>query len=169
MKHPFPEVRDIKTKSSFYIFIMSACLVLFFSACGDEVSPEDQVRQFLAEGVSAAESRDVLALRSLVSQRYSDASGRDKRAVVALATAYFLRKKNIHLFTKISDIRFPAEKQAEVELYIAMSGSSVTGKETLLDFRASLYLFDLELIREDDGWLLQKAAWRHVSAEELLN
>ncbi|MDX2504186.1 MAG: hypothetical protein QNL62_06895 [Gammaproteobacteria bacterium] len=163
------EVRDIKIKPSLIIFISSACLALLLSACGDEVSPEDQVRQFLAEAVSAAESRDVLALRALVSPSYSDASGRDGRAVVALATAYFLRKKNIHLFKKISDIRFPAEKQAKAALYVAMSGSSVTGNETLLDFKASLYQFDLELMREGDGWLLQKATWRRVSADELLN
>lgn len=142
---------------------------MLLSACGDESSPEDQVHQFLAEAVSAVESRDVLALRGLVSPSYSDASGRDRRAVVALATAYFLRKKNIYLFKKVSDIRFPAERQAKVALYIAMSASSVTGNETLLDFKASLYQFDLELMREGDGWLLQKATWRHVSADELLN
>ena len=164
-----PEVCDIKIRPSLYISILSACLVLLLSACSDDVSPEDQVRQFLAKAVSAAEARDVLALRGLVSPSYSDASGRDRRAVVALATGYFLRKKNIHLFKKVSDIRFPAEEQAKVALYIAMSGSSLTGNETLLNFKAGLYQFDLELLREGDEWLLQKAAWRRVSADELLN
>ena len=159
----------IKIKPSLIIVIFSACLVTLLSACGDDVSPEDQVRQFLAEAVLAGEARDVLALRGLVSPSYSDKRGRDKRAVVALATAYFLRKKNIHLFTKINNIHFLAEKQANVELYVAMSGSSITGSETLLDFRASLYQFDLELMHESDEWLLHKASWRRVNADELLN
>ena len=56
----------------FFIFVIILPLVL--SACGDKKSPEDQIRQFVTAAVNAAESREALVIRQLVSEQYMDTS-----------------------------------------------------------------------------------------------
>lgn len=149
--------------------LISICwLALILAACGDKVSPEDQVRQFLSAATAAAEARDVLAIRELIAENYTDAGGRDKRNLVGLTTGYFLRHKNIHLFTQIGDIDFPVAGKAQVQVFIAMVGTPVSNAEALLDLRADLYQFDLSLMRNGDEWLLQKAEWQRANIDELL-
>lgn len=145
-----------------------ALLALCLAACGDKRSPEEQVRQFLAEATAAAESRDALALRGLIADDYSDSGGRDKRGIVGIATGYFLRHKNIHLFTQTESIQFPEANRAEVRLYVAMLGSPVSHAEALLNLRADLYQFDLDLVQNSDGWLVKKARWQRATVEEML-
>ncbi len=153
-------------------FLLLATFLVFISvalsACSDKESPEDQVRQFIASAVTAAESREALAIRQLVSEHYKDDGHRDRRALTTLAMGYFLRHKNIHLFTQISEIKFPVPEQASVQLYIAMAGSPVKGAQALLDIRADLYQFDLTLARDGDDWLLQKLYWQRASIEDIV-
>ena len=102
---------------TFLIFIF-----LVVSACSEKKSPKDEVRQFITSAVTAAESREALAVRQLVSDKYMDDGRRDRRALTAMAMGYFLRHKNIHLFTQISEIKFPVQGKASVKLYVAMAG-----------------------------------------------
>ena len=159
---------SIKTNPSPFIILWVMFLCFMLLACADKESPEDQVRRFVAAGVMAAEARDVLAIRGLISEGYRDDGGRDRRKLAGLATAYFLRHKNIYLFTKINEIHFPVAGQSRVEVFVAMTGLPVTGAEALFDLRADVYRFELILINEDDDWLLKKAAWQRASIDDLL-
>ena len=151
--------------SSFLLLIM---LLLALVACSENQTPEQQVRQFIATGKAAAEERDVIALSELISEQYGDPSRRDRRALIGLTTGYFLRHKNIHLFTQIDEITFPVTDVAKVKLYVAMAGTPVSGAQALIDLRADLYQFDLTLLKEGDEWRLQNASWHRASIEELV-
>jgi hypothetical protein len=155
----------IKFSSSHRLWLLLVFVLL--SACGDKSTPEEQVREYLAVATNAAEARDVLAIRDLIAANYHDAGGRDKRSLVGLTTGYFLRHKNIHLFTQVDSIRFPSANRSRVQLFVAMAGSPVSGAQALLDLRADLYRFDLSLLREDEQWLLQKADWQRAKVDEL--
>lgn len=153
--------------------VFLVCLVsLNLVACGKKQSPEEEVRQFIAKAVSAAEARDIIALTELISNNYRDEDGRDRRALAGVATAYFLRHKNIHLFTRIKEISFAApqksQQQATVQLYVAMTGTPVAGAQALIDLRADLYRFNLMLMKEGDEWLLSKVGWQRANIEALL-
>ncbi len=151
-----------------YFVTLLVFIFLVLPACSKKESPEDQVRQFVASAVTAAESREALAVRQLISENYMDDGRRDRRALTAMAMGYFLRHKNIHLFTQISEIKFPVQGQASVKLYVAMAGRPVTGAQALIDIRADLYQFDLTLTRDGDEWLLQKLHWQHASIEDIV-
>ena len=148
----------------FVVILMASGL----SSCSEKESPEDQVRQFVAAAVTAAESREALAIRKLISDKYMDESRRDRRALTALAMGYFLRHKNIHLFTQISEIKIPTQNQAGVKLYAAMAGRPVTGAQALIDIRADIYQFDLTLERDGEDWLLHKLHWNRVNIEDIV-
>ena len=159
-------------RQAFLSFVTRAMLIFFITlalhACSEKKSPEDQVRQFVASAVTAAESREALVIRQLISENYMDDGRRDRRALTALAMGYFLRHKSIHLFTQISEIKFPTSNQASVKLYAAMAGRPVSGAQALIDIRADLYLFDLMLIRDGDDWLLQKLYWQRAGIEDIV-
>ena len=150
------------------LLFFSIVFSIALSGCSKKESPEDQIRQYVASAVTAAELREALAIRKLISDKYKDESHRDRRRLVGLAVGYFLRHKNIHLFTQISEIKFPVPEQASVKLYAAMAGSPVTGAQALLDIRADLYQFDLLLTHESGEWLLQKSSWQRASIEDLV-
>ena len=155
-------------QTSISTFPLLILLLLALAACGDKHTPEEQVRHFIATGKATAEERDVIALSELISEQYGDASGRDRRALVGITTGYFLRHKNIHLFTQIEEITFPVTDVAKIKLYVAMAGTPVSGAQALIDLRADLYQFDLTLLKEGGEWSLQNASWQPASIEELV-
>jgi len=154
-------------RQTFYSFVTLLTLIFFItlavSACSDKSSPEEQVRQYVASAIVAAESREALSIHKLISDKYKDEGHRDRRRLVGLAVGYFLRHKNINIFTQISEIKFSVPDNATVKLYAAMTGSPVKNAQALLDIRADLYQFDLVLANESGEWLLQKASWQRAS------
>ena len=148
-----------------------ALLVLLTSllgtACSDDDSPEQQIRNYIAAGKLAAESRDLSDFKQLIADDFSDVQGHDKATLVRIAAGYFLRNKNIHLFTQINDIHFPHPDQADVRLYIAMTGQAVNDINSIFNLRADLYEFELKLLRQDGDWLLHNARWSRVRQDSL--
>jgi hypothetical protein len=153
----------------FGLLFLSIIFSFALSSCSNKNSSEDQIRQYVASAVTAAESRETLAIRKLISDKYKDESHRDRRRLVGLALGYFLRNKNIYIFTQISEIKFPVPDKAKVKLYAAMTGSRVAGAQALLDMRADLYQFDLMLTRDGGDWLLQSASWRRANIENIMS
>lgn len=140
---------------------------LLISACSDEnISKEDEVRQYIESGVEAAESRSSSDLAELIGESYIDHKNLDKTQITKLARLYFFRHKNIHLFTKIDDIEFVAENEAMVTLHVAMAGSVISDPSLLSSIRAKFYKFELELVKQDE-WLLQRARWQSASMGDM--
>lgn len=154
-----------RTSIPYLLLLFSSVLLL--TACGEELTPEAEVRQFIATAKAAAEKRDVIGLSELVSEHYGDNSRRDRRELIGMTTGYFLRHKNIHLFTQVETIAFPAADQSEVILYVAMAGTPVAGAQALIDLRADLYRFDLTLGKENDEWRLLRGRWQRANVKEV--
>jgi len=142
-------------------------VTFLFQACSENtVSPEDEIRQFVESGVSAAENRSLDDLSSLMHDSYLDQKGYNKKQLGSLLRAYFFRHKNIHLFTRIKTIELLAENQATVKLYVAMAGSVISDVDAIISLRARIYQFELRLIKDND-WLLQHATWSPSSIVDL--
>ncbi len=135
--------------------------LLGLGACGgEEGSPEDQVRQFIAAVEAAAEDRDLGALRGLVSEAYLDGEGSDKRAVVARLRLYLLRNQSIHIITRIEEIEFPTLDLATATVLAGMAGRRSDGEFSL---NADLYEFRISLEDTGDGeWQLIRADWKRA-------
>jgi len=151
---------------------LALCVLLLslLTACGgDESSPEEQIRRYIAEGETAAEGRELKRLRELIAETYTDQAKRTRRDLVRLLGGYFIRHKSIHLFTRIASLQIKAEKQAGVVLYVAMAGSPISEAEQLLLLRADLHRFELELGKgEDDQWRLLSARWRRAIPDDFI-
>ena len=147
---------------------ISAILIVsgLLFACGRGDTPEEQIRQYVEAGEIAAEARDSGDIKQLISEKYADKHGRTRRDSVAIAARYFFSQKNIHIFTRISELSFPEEDKATLYVYVAMSGQNVSDLDTLLNMQADLYRFDIELIREEKEWKMITADWRRAKSED---
>ena len=147
------------------LFVYSICLLLL--ACSNKPStPEDEIRLYLKKGVEAAENRDHGDLSDLIDDAYLDHKGIDKSHISTLLRAYFFRHKNIYLFTKIREISFPTDNEAEVILNVAMAGSVISDASTLASLRARMYRFELHLVKQDE-WLLRSATWQIANMADM--
>lgn len=106
---------------------------------------------------------------AILSPEYRDARGRDHRTVRALLLGYLQRHRNIHLFTRITELELGADaRRAEVTLFAAITAAPVQAVESLATLRADLHRFELHFVDGDEGWQLQRANWRRAALSELL-
>lgn len=139
--------------------LMLLLILIALTACSDSrLSPEDEIRQYIKAGVEAAEARDAGDLAGLIHENYRDKNQQPKAQLKKLATLYFFRHKNIHLFTKINEIDFLSPTEAQVTMHVAMAGTIISDASVLSSLRARIYKFELSLLKEDE-WLLTAASW----------
>ena len=144
---------------SAFRFLFLALAIGLLSACsGDEESPEEQIRRFIDAGVQAAESRSVDGLSELLHRDFIDEKGNNRSQVAKLLRVYFIRHKNIHLFTRIDNIEMLTDNQASVSLYVAMAGTVIADVDALASLRARVYRFEFQLLKQDE-WRLRHAKW----------
>lgn len=150
------------------IFIFGFLWITFFlHSCSDnELSREDEIRQYIETGVEAAENRSSSDVTELIHDSFRDHKGMNKQQVKKMLRAYFFMHKNIFLFTKIREIRFLSDNEASVTLHVAMAGSLIADASMLSSLRARIYKFELQLIKQDD-WLLQQANWQQASMNDM--
>lgn len=158
--------KKIMNRSGFCFAAAVACIVLLFAGCGTTDTPEAQVKLFVAAGEEAVETRDIGDVKDLIAENYRDEHGRTRRDLVALTARYLYTNKNIHVLTRIGELTFPAENRAMLQLYVAMTGQNVSDLDGLLNMQADLYMFEMELVREDKNWKLLKADWRPAKGED---
>jgi hypothetical protein len=102
----------------------------------------------------------------MIHDSYLDQRGYNKQQVRSLLRVYFLRHKNIHLFTRIGEIELLGDNQATAWLHVAMAGSVISDIDAISALRARIYGFELRLVKQDE-WLLQHASWKPASLVDL--
>ena len=142
------------------MLVLLLCLGL--QACSDPPSsPEEAIREWVAEAQRRAEEKDRSGLVDLISPAYSDARGNERDDLENLFRLYFLRQNNIELLTSIDDIRVFGDTAAELDLTVGMAGTS----DGVFGFDADAYNFELELVLEGDEWLLSSGRWGEMGGE----
>jgi len=126
------------------------CLTFFILSCSDKaLSPEDEIRLYIATAVEAAENRSAADVAELVHQNYRGQRNLDRNQLEKLLRLYFFRHKNIFLFTKNVEINMLSDSEATVSLNVAMAGSVISSVSMLSSLRARIYKFELELVKQD--------------------
>lgn len=152
-------------------FSLIALVLLFpllVSCSAERDTPEAQVRALLQQGKAAAEKRESAALRQMISEKYADNEGRDKKAVEAVLRYYFLRNESIHLLTRIRQISFPNPGIAQVDVMVAMAGQPIADAGQLERLRADLHRFEITLVDENKEWKVIRAEWRRAEFADFL-
>jgi hypothetical protein len=151
------------------LLAMALIVATLLAACRSERdTPEAQVRTLIRSAVAAAEQKQLGTLRDMVSERYADEQGLDKRAVENLLRLQFLRNESLHLYTRIQSVSLPQPDRAQATVLVAMAGVPIASEADLPALRADLHRFEIDFAREDKTWRVQRATWRRVEPGELL-
>jgi hypothetical protein len=149
-------------------FALAALLTL--AGCrAEREGPEAQVRALIRDAAVAAEQKQLGTLRDMVSERYRDEQGLDKRAVENLLRLQFLRNERLHLYTRIQSVTLPQPDRAQAVVLVAMAGVPIASEADLPALRADLHRFEIDFAREDKTWRVQRAVWRRMEPGELLD
>lgn len=135
---------------------------LVLAACSKPDSPETRVRAAIATAVAAAQKKDIGPLKGMVSDKYADAQGQDKRAVESILRFYFLRNQSIHLLTRTSSVTFPQNDRALAVVYVGMAAQPVASVDELERLRADLFRFEITFVDEGGEWRAISAEWRRA-------
>jgi hypothetical protein len=127
--------------------------------CGDDASPEEQVRAVIANIEIGAESRDVGDIAAQLSAQYRDAQGNGLEEVKRALRGYFIANQSIHLLTRVSELSFPHEDEARATVLVGMVGRDADAANAW-DLAADVYEFDIALLQEDGDWKVSWAKWR---------
>jgi len=144
-------------------------LLLCVSACTPKAkTPEDQVRALIAEAQSAAEKKQIAEVRKLVSDRYADSLGQDKKAIEAILRFYFLRHQTLYLFSRIQEVKVESPDKIVTTVVVAMAGQPIPTASEAAALKADLHRFELTWAQENKNWLVSRAEWRRVEWADFL-
>jgi len=142
--------------------LLVCALLATLAACGKPpTAPEEELRNWVAKGVEAAEAKERRTLVDMISPAYADSRGNDRNAVENILRVYFIRMNNVQLVTSIEDIQVIGNSAAEVIIKAGMAGTH----DGVLGFSADAYRFAFELERDRDDWQLISARWGELGKE----
>lgn len=148
-------------------YLLLLLLIANFISCSPPSDKETEVRELVKLVEISFEEHQGKRIKTIVSENYTDAQGRQKKDIEGLVTFYLLRHNNIHLLTQISNISFPDETTSIVTLYAAMAGTSGEFKDLLGSLQTDVYKFNFNLQLSKEDWLLQSSKWERASTEDI--
>lgn len=146
----------------------AAAALLLLSACGSpDEPPEARIRDLVARAEQAAEDHDIAVFRDGISGDYQDNHGYDRRTVLRLIQGLLLRNQQIHLLSIVRDLRVQ-DGAARARVLVAMAGRPIESAEALLNLRADLMRFDVQLALEGGEWRVRAVDWERARAADFL-
>ena len=129
------------------------------SGCGDDDSPEQRVRELIAQVEVAAEARDTSDVTQWLSPAYRDAHGNDIDEVKRLLRGYFIANQSIRLLTRVEELTFPNPGEARANVLVGMVSREADAANAW-ELAADLNEFEIALAEEDGQWRVTWARWR---------
>jgi hypothetical protein len=138
--------------------VLISAVLAAVAACTQPDSPEQKVRTTIAQMETAVEERDVGDFVEHISSEYRDADGRGLDEIAQYIRGYMVANQSIHLLTRVEQIEFPSNEEAQAKVLVGMVGREADAADAW-DLAADLYEFDVALIREGGGWKVTYAKW----------
>ena len=151
------------------IGLLGLVLAMLLPGCrGERASPEAEVRALINSAVAAAEQKSIGTLKDMVSEKYADEQGQNKRAIENLLRLHFLRNETVHLYARTQSVTLPQPDRAQATVLVAMAGVPIASAQELPLLRADLHRFEIDFARENKTWRVRRAAWRRAELGEFL-
>jgi len=149
--------------------LLGLVAALLLPGCrGERTNPEAEVRALINSAVTAAEQKSIGTLKDIISEKYADEQGQNKRAIENLLRLHFLRNETVHLYAHIQSVTLPQPERAQASVLVAMAGVPIASAQALPALRADLHRFEIDFARENKTWRVQRAAWQRAELGEFL-
>lgn len=148
--------------------LFAAVLGVFLAACGGpQESPEARIKDLVSRAEQAAEDHDLSVFRDSVSDDYQDDHGYNRQTVLRLVQGMLLRNQNIHLLSLVREVRVE-NGSAYARVLVAMASRPIESADALLNVRADLMRFDVQLVLESDEWRVRAVDWERAEPGDFL-
>jgi len=147
--------------------VPAACLLVLVACGGPEGTPEERIRSLVSRAEAAAEDHDLSVFKAAVSNEYRDSHGYDRQSVLRLVQGLLLRNQRIHLLSMVRDIKVQSGA-AQARVLVAMAGQPIESPGALVNLRADLMRFDVQLVLEDDAWRVRAVEWDRAEPADFL-
>lgn len=159
---------SIVMKAIGILLLAAVAASLLLSACGGpEQSPEARIRDLISRAEQAAEDHELSVFQDSVADDYQDNHGYDRQTVLRLVQGMLLRNQNIHLLSLVRDVRVE-DSTARARVLVAMASRPLESTNALLNVRADLMRFDVDLVLEGDEWLVRAVDWERAEVSDFL-
>jgi catechol 2,3-dioxygenase-like lactoylglutathione lyase family enzyme len=142
--------------------------LLIVSCGGEDMSPEGRIRAGVDSAVEAAKDRDVLGVRSFISESYRDDRNQGKDALGLLLSTHLKRPTFLHIFHRMKSLSVDPTGTAEAVIMVAFGAREIPGPESLVEVNADIYRLELTLADEEGIWRVTAASWSPGEASDFL-
>ena len=149
------------------LLVILVLVVPWFFSCSS-TSPEDQILEWLDQGVQHAQERDLPAMLDLVSDDYSDDEDRDKKVIRGLLLYYFRANRSLYILKKVKSLEVTDSETAQLTLAVVLAGKPFAADVNLTKIQADILRFDFSLEKDGGDWRVVSASWEPVAVTEFL-
>ena len=169
-KYQNTEVRVLKRLTLIHYncrcLLTLACLLAIGCKSGPR-DPEAEISEFVSKFESKVESKALGDVADLIDEEFTGKGRYNKQKIISLLKLQFLRRRSIHILSRISEVSFPTKDTASVILFAGMAGRPVDSLRSFTGIRADLMRFHFQL-SYDGEWRLFKANWSRVRLGEVI-
>lgn len=147
------------------LLLLAATVALGPGCTKKPPDPEAEIAALIARVEAAVEAGDLGEIKETLADDYADPKGNDKAALVGMVQLQLLRRRSIHVISKIDRIIVqPDARSATAVVFAAAGATPIAGLDALGDVRADLFELTLTLARPDDDWLVRAVRWKRAGA-----
>ena len=135
--------------------------------CGDDSSPEQQIRALVQAAQDAANAQDTDALQELIAESYADPRGLTKADIDRTLALQMLRGRP-YVLLRVQELELRDPASAGLQVLAGLARVPVGGFEEMRRLSADVYVFDLEVALADaSAWRVTSARWRPALPADL--
>jgi len=141
--------------------ILFFTMIITISGCYQETE-QGKVKKVITDIQRSAEERDIKKIITSLSKTYNDPQGFNYDTMKGLLLGYFIHYPNIS--ATITNLEIYVENTSAKALFQAvLTGRIETGPAVqLIPESLGMYVFDVSLRKEPDGWKITSAKWERV-------
>ena len=146
---------------------IASVTIFLLQSCSENLTPENLALDFIERAETAVQERDIRDLRTLISTDYQDPEGRSSRDILAVASAYIMRSKSIHVLFRLHSAS-QVEDGIQGKVLVALAARPIDDPTVLPRLNADIYWFDIVLKKRDGDWKLFSAVWHQAMVEDFM-
>lgn len=141
--------------------------VMMLQGCSDSVTPEQEIRAWMDELETAAESMTIAPIREAVAKGFIDNHGNNREAIINITRGVLLARRPLHIFRREVSLFIADPMTAELTTIVVGAKTPVDDIDGARDAGVDFAWLKLVLTKTDDDWKVASASWRAATADDL--
>ncbi len=143
-------------------------VAMLLQGCSDEVTPEQEIRQWMDTLETAAQEMTIAPIREAVAPGFVDNHGNNREAIINITRGVLLARRPLHIFRREISLQVVDPLTAELTTIVVGARTPIDDIEGARDAGVDFAWLKLVLTKSSGEWQVASAAWRAATADDLL-